>query len=246
MMNYSKLIDDYLLGSLSGEDQIAFEKELAISPQLRKEVKLCKELKESIYEDDIYALREKLSKAQGKFSKDKTNRRIQLFGIISAASVLLIFGVKIFMADSTPSYERLYQKHYEPYKIIGNSRGDSNINSTFFFEEVVKLYTNGEYDQVVAKLGIDTNKYPNDLEASIMLSVAYLETSRAEKAEEVLNKISFNGDNILYDEVKQWYLALSILRQGRIQDAKNILEGISNERGHYSKQASSILHSLKK
>ncbi len=245
-MNYSRLIDDYLLGNLSEKNRKAFEAELAINPRLRKEVKLCMELKESIYEDDVFALREKLNISQKAFYKAKISKRAMLISLVSAASLLLIFGLKIFFVDNTPNYEKLYHKHFQPYKILGDSRGDNQSKPISHFDDGVKLYTIGEYEQVTPLLEKRIARDSNDFELILMLTTAYLETNNAEKAEKILSKIEYNRNNIAYTETLDWYLVLSILRQGRIEEAQRIFEKIAKDGGLYSKKALSILESLEK
>ena len=50
--------------------------------------------------------------------------------------------------------------------------------------------------------------------------------------------------SILNQEIIQWHLALSLLRQGKIEEVKQALEQIANDGGLYSQNARSILHTL--
>lgn len=246
MMNYSRLIDDYILGTLSEENRKAFEMELAINPELRKEVKLCMELQKSIYEDDVFTLREKLKLSQKSFSKARANRRAILISLVSAASIMLIFGLKFFFVDNTPNHEQLYSQFFQPYKILGDSRGNNHSNTNNYSDNNILPYTTGDYEQVMPWLEKQFTIDSNNFEIILMLTTAYLETNNAEKAEEILLTALHNKSNIAYTETITWYLALAVLRQGKTEEVKPILEKIYNNKGLYSKKALNILESLNK
>lgn len=60
--DYFELIDDYCLEQLAEEQKIEFEKELSGNLLLRKELKLRMEIWDSVSENDIFVLRDTLSK----------------------------------------------------------------------------------------------------------------------------------------------------------------------------------------
>jgi tetratricopeptide (TPR) repeat protein len=245
MMNHWILIDDYLLGKLSDEKRKAFERELAINQSLRKEVKLCAELNKSIYEDDVIALREKLKISQRSLSQAKSLNKTLIISAISAASLLIIFALRIVLVDYNPTHTELYHKHFQPYRVAGDRRGVNQGHSAYHYGEIVKLYTNGEYAQVTPWLEAQIKRDSMDLETGLMLSTVYLETNNAEKAEEILTKMLHSTYSITFDETLEWYLALAVLRQGKIDEVKKILMKIVHEDGFYSGEALAILESLK-
>ena len=77
-----------------------------------------------------------------------------------------------------------------------------------------------------------------------MLATAYLETNQEDKSENLLRNLMAENENDLYFEQIKWYLSLSILKQGKTDEAKNLLTEIEKEEGFYSKRATSILKSL--
>jgi len=245
MMNHWILVDDYILSTLSEEKRRAFERELAINKSLQKEVKLCAELQKSIYEDDVITLREKLKVSQRSFTKAKTKRKTLLISITTAASLLIIIALRVALTDYGPTQAVLYNRYFQPYKVVGDRRDENQGSSAYHRGEAIRLYTNGEYDQVMPWLEAQIIRDSIDLEATLMLSTVYLRTDNAEKAEEILTKMLYSSNSITFTETLEWYLALSLLRQGKIEEVKRNLRKIAHEEGFYSGEALAILESLK-
>ena len=244
MKNYSRLIDDYLMGYLSPEDKKEFEKELTINSSLQEEVRLCRELKETISHDDISSLREVLNRSHKEYCRNRAKKRYRLIPLSAAASILIIIAVRFMFINGMPNYEKLYQKHFQPYQFVGETRDSYETKSTFLSAELIRLYYNKDYDAVLPVLESYIARYPDDYQAKLMLVTALLETNNAEEAEKILRQLMEDDKSILNQEIIQWHLALSLLRQGKIEEVKQALEQIANDGGLYSQNARSILHTL--
>ena len=244
MKNYSRLIDDYLMGNLSPEELKEFEKELKKNPSLEKEVMLCRELKESIVNEDVYSLREMLNRSHLEAARPRKTSIYKLLLISTAAALLLLMGIKFLFEVNKPNYEKIYQIHFQPYQITGNTR-DVNNTTTILSTELIRLYFNKEYEAVVPILEAYLDSFPKDYQANLMLATALLETQNAHKAEIILREL-MEERNELAEEIVQWHFALSLLRQGKIEELKQVLEIIINDGGFYSENAKSILRTLNK
>jgi hypothetical protein len=243
MKNFSKQIDDYLMGKLSPSEGELFENEMRVNPALQKKVDICRELRDSIQETDIHSLREKLNSAR--YSVKSSNTKwIKLSAYITAASIALLIALRFLVVDSSQNHDLIFSKHFQPFKIVGESRSSLQKESNILSEELISLYINKKYDDVIPIIESYLARYPNNKQASLMLSTAYLGTNRDEKAELILQRLTLDSNNEFYAEAIKWYLSLSIIKQGKLEEAKFILAEIENEKGFYSEKASSILKSL--
>jgi len=243
MKNFSKQIDDYIMGRLSPSERELFEKRMKKDPALQKKVDICNELHDSIQETDIHSLREKLISAQYSVKSPKI-KWIRLSTYITAASIALFIALRFLVVDSSQNHERLFSKHFQPFQIVGETRSSQPSESNILSDELVNLYINNKYNDAIPVIESYLDRYPNDNQASLMLTSAYLETNRDEKAEELLKRLVLENNNEFYAEVIEWYLALSILKQGKLEEAKSILTEIEMGKGFYSEKATSILDLL--
>jgi hypothetical protein len=243
MRTYSKQIDDYIRGKLTPIEKKEFENELSTNPLLKKKVELCQDLHRSAMEGDIISLREKLNYSHIVYSKSKV-RRIRAISLFAAASIALLFAFRFMLMDGSPNHEKIFREHFEPFQIIGETRTNQQDLTSLLPDEINKIYKKKEYHEVIPLLESYLEQYPNNKQAILMLSTAYIETNRNEKAEQILLELSFDSTKIIYNELTKWYLVLSILKQGKVDDAKVLLLEIKEEKGFYSDKAQSILNSL--
>lgn len=243
MKNYSKQIDSYLLNKLSPIDKEEFEKELTKNQSLRKKLDICKDLHDSVQEDDIFTLREKLKRAESDIGRKK-NKPFKIVSYLTAASIAIVITLRFFVFSPSPSYDELFEKYFEPFEIIGDTRSVESINDALLSDDIIKKYFNGKYFDIISEIESIAIDNPSKTEISLMLATAYLETNQEDKAENLLSNILVENKNGLYIEQIKWYLSLSIIKQGKTDEAKNLLTKIEKEEGFYSKRATSILKSL--
>lgn len=243
MKTYSKMIDDYIRGTLSQSDRLNFEKALAKNPRLQLKVRICKELHDSTEESDINVLRAKLSIAQLNSIGDQKRFRKILYAS-AAACFAIIMVTSISLLSTKPKHEELFASHFKAYQLIGETRS-SGIESKNSLSTIAKMYYDKkQYDIAIADLTTYLELNPNDIQAKLVLASAYLETNNAHLAETILEGLLADDVEVHYKEIGKWYLALTILKQGRVDDVKEILTEIEKENGFYSAKARSILNSL--
>lgn len=243
MKNFSKQINDYLLGRLTQLEREQFEMQMKNDPAFARKVELNRELSSSVYEDDIFALREKLKISQKKTSAPRS-KRIQFVALATAASLALIITLRFLLIDSSMSHDKIFETHFQPYQVVGESRSSEDDVDKLIPYELSEPYIKKNYNDAIPVLESYLAKYPNDFQASLMLSSSYLEINRAEKAEIILGKVLENNPNEFYTEITKWYLALSLVKQERLEEAKFLLAEIEKGGGFYSNKASLIIQSL--
>ena len=143
MKNYSKQIDSYLLNKLSPVDKEEFEKELTKNQTLRKKLEICKDLHDSVQEDDIFTLREKLKRAESDIGRKK-NKPFRIVSYLTAASIAIVITLRFFVFSPSPSSDELFEKYFEPFEIIGDTRSVESINDALLSDDILKKYFDGK------------------------------------------------------------------------------------------------------
>lgn len=242
-MVYSKLIDDYILGKLPKGSLEQFEKELKVNLDLQREVNLCLELKDSIINADEQSLRAKLNIAHSGLYRNRF-RVSRLASLIAVASIALMFGVYSLFFTTASNPQKIFAAYYKPFQVTGETRAANGELTVAISTDLVRLYANNEYDNVIPVLESVLKRYPSESKAILMLSSAYIQSNRAEMAEKLLKNSLNVKDDLLFSETKKWYLALVILKQNRPDDARTVLQQIYNEKGLYAARAKEIIDLL--
>ncbi len=237
------MIDDYIRGKLSHSDKLIFEKALANDPRLQLKVKICKELHESSGESDIYALRAKIALAQSS-SVFAQNRFRKVFYASAAACIAIIIAMSIILLSRAPKHEVLFANHFNTYQLIGETRSGGEESNSSLSTIANTYYSDKLCDTTISELTNHLKSHPSDIQAKLLLASVYLETNNAVLAETILVDLLVEDIEVHYKEICRWYLALSILKQGRVDEVKPILAEIEKENGFYSVKARSILNSL--
>jgi hypothetical protein len=239
--NFYRKIDDYLMGRLSAEELMAFEHEMTIDPQLRKEVQLSRELKSVILDEDLTSLRGKLLEARGLVEKRKHRVKFQW---IAAAGIILIFLSSISLWFSSPhTSKELFEDYYKRFEVPSLSRGVSNPSQT---DSIYFFYNSGEYAKILNALEQRVIAEPRNDILGLMLVSAYLELDSLEKLQYLVNnKVQQNGISIYIDNY-YWYLGLSLLKQGQIDEAYKMCEKIEISGGKFSSSATKLKKGIKK
>jgi predicted negative regulator of RcsB-dependent stress response len=242
MKIFSKQIESYISGELNGDELLQFEKELAVNYELQRKVKVYRELFESAKEDDIFALRNKLNISHSLVKRTRQRHKVASLAAVASIALLFFIGFQFFF--STPNHIKIFNEHFQPYQIIGEARSSQSIESSVISSELQSLYLSRKFEDAIPILLSYLNRYQNDRQAVLMLSTCYIETNNAEKAEELLKALIRKDENEIFVEIAKWYLSLSQIKMGKIDEAKDLLKEIYNYQGFYSSKAKLILDSI--
>lgn len=239
-------IEAYLAHTLSQEDTIAFEQEIAANIELQEEVEKHRIMHTTLADQDTLAFKEKLIHISAKIKQEETanttlTNRLPLFKIAASIVVLLgvgsLFWYTIYTKNQTRDLD-LYSAYYKPYPAEDIIRGNANKET----EKVVKHYISGSYDSVVYAL----EKRPilkKQQALQIYLGNSYLNTNQEEKAAKEFKNITNTGK---YYEIAQWYLSLTYLKLNKSEKTKVLLKEIIQYNGAYKDRAHRLLTAMEK
>lgn len=241
MTNFLDLIDEYINGSLSANQQKAFEAELKVNPELREQLTLNKEINTAIQERDVDLLRKKLNRAKPQGHKKSSKYRYLFVSLAGAATIalLMVFGFLLTTKPRLP--EQIFANHFEVYQPVGQTRdfGDDSISHKLL--TIHKHYLKDEFSESIPLLESIINSNSPDAQTSLMLTSAYLKCQHYEKAEHLLKHILNYDLTDQYTEMAKWYLALTLTRLENIDEAKKLYIDIAKGEGFYAGKAEKIL-----
>lgn len=249
-MQYSpEDIDRYLDGTLEVAELEAFEKALEEDAQLSREVEIQRELRRGIRSKGNDLLKDRLRKIHAEEITDaqpvsesaspKKGRLIPMrWPMLGAVAAVLLLIAVFVLFPGKPEPEQLFAQNYEPYEISLVQRGDDADALAKADED----YRSGNYQAAILSLESLLQNQPANAKLHLVLGICYLETDQLPQAREHF-ELALN--NSLYQDKAQWYLALTYLKQGQIEEARNYLDPLSQDQNStYRERAQDLLGKL--
>lgn len=162
---------------------------------------------------------------------------------MAAGIALLITAGAYFTRDRVPLHERVYMAYFEPFDSpgAGLTRGSANTPDGMTLKAQAYLaYDNERYAEAV-KLFNDILAKKDDPIIHLCLGNAQLKLGDYEKAESTFSKMLEEHDDLVTQT--RWYLALTYLRQNKLERAKAMFWEVSKG-STYGEKARKILKEL--
>jgi tetratricopeptide (TPR) repeat protein len=254
-METTRIIEQYLDGTLGDKEKIELEVKALHDKDLRELISLHKEVNESIRDKDLSVFHSLVKKVSAQhFGKINTSSLKQVTGKVKiwqnnfiklAAVLIFVAGVGAFLKYSQSrgeSNEKLYQNYYATYETDAVSR--SAQSDMVALDSAIISYSRRDYSEAIIKFDEIIGRDQKNYLAWFYRGVTYLETDVTAKA-----IISFNAIPVLWNspfrEHRDWYLALALLHQGNTAKASEAFDRISASGGYYADRASKISKKLK-
>ena len=239
--NIEERIDAYFNGRLSKEALGQFELDLQTDNELRKQFDFAKEVYESIQDTEAIQFEKNVSDVINANKSDGVNettsgKRRYLYMIGMAASFVLLFGVWQLFFTEPASAQELFAQNYKTY-ILSTPRGDSTAD----WRKIYAMYADQRYEEFINEVEDDKGKHRMQ---DFYLSMAYMETGQAKKAQSLLSELA-KVQHPQFTDASIWYLALANLQLGNIEAAKIELERLNDFKGLYHRKAKKLLKAMK-
>jgi hypothetical protein len=250
-------IEAYLNKTLSGDELIAFEKQLATDKELAKEVFLVKDTNEAVedlaieaeYLPQLEVLNKKYFQKAAVEKRKPNNSRMIIIVLIGIFALVLGFFVGQYFKESTSTEveeELIFASYYQPYAADELTRGENGVTTTY--ETAITFYNESNFAAAIPILKEYTADSINAIPAQILLANCYLssEPKQVEAAINLLKALSTDNTHS-FTEVAQWYLALAFIDKKDLVSAQPILQEIADKDiGKYPKMAKEVLIELGK
>ncbi|SDG61927.1 tetratricopeptide repeat protein [Winogradskyella thalassocola] len=236
----------YLVGDLSDEDLITFNKRLELDPKFNKAFEIYKDMSAHLEheignEQETSDFKANLDVISNKHfntidDMDNTNRtseKSKFYKYAIAASVVVLLGFFLFNQFGGPKYDEY--NNFDPISLTVRSSNDAD------FSKAEESFNAKNYNEAIKSFNnILENDFTN-LEIQLYKSMALVETSQFEEAEILLRKIT-NG-NSAYQNKAKWILALNYLKQDKDSECIKVLKTIPQDAEDY-KMAQELLQKL--
>ena len=254
------LIDNYLKGLLSKDEEKSFLERLESDTEFKEKLQLeeqlfnslsndswsysneenpeVKEYVELLREDDLQDLKKTLAKTNNEFNSNKQKSTKRLFYYLAAASIVVFLGLQIFFNQN-----RSNQELYNEYVSLNDlpsfvSRGDSTdelAKAQSFFEDK-------KYQEALSIFQSQLNTSDTKANLYIYKGLAEAQLEKYTDAEKTFN-VLINSD--LIDAQKGcWYKALLLLKTNRVEEAKKLLDNVISKSLYNHKKAKQLLSDL--
>ncbi|MFK7832986.1 MAG: hypothetical protein AB8B52_06900 [Winogradskyella sp.] len=254
------LIDNYLKGLLSENDQKAFLERLKSDALFRENFKLeaelfnalddnswnfvkaendeVKDYVELLEADDLKNLKKTLEQTNTEFNNEKKETSKRLFYYLAAASVVLFLGFQLLFNNSVTNQD-LYNDYvmFSDLPSFVSRSDDANV-----LIEAERLFENKNYSEALVLFNSvkATQKYDGTL--MIYTGLSELELGNYEAA---LFTFDYLTDSDFLDAEKgYWYKALALLKYDQSEEAKVLLDYIVSNNLFKTKEATTLLDQL--
>jgi TolA-binding protein len=171
--------------------------------------------------------------------KETTVKKNTWYYYAAAASVaILALAVLIPSGKVTPEtlYAEYFQPHPNNFDVTLRGESENDLRNRAF-----QAYEQGNY-QAAASLFTELLKTDQDAGALMLLGNSHLMLGKTELAKQNFSDIINNFDDL--DTAGKWYLSLSHLRDGEIDEARTLLKEVGSARSPYADRARELLTEL--
>jgi|SRR5690554_27169 len=214
-------IDQYLLGHLEGEELRSFEERLEHDTDFRKMVAEQRLLIGGIEE---FHLKKQLGHYHSQMELENVNKKPLTIWLAIAASIVILIGVSFWaVSDTESAAQKVFAKNFQPDPGLPTTMGTT---SEYEFYSGMVSYKRKEYSDAIAHWEPLYSANPKNDTLIYFLGVAYLAKGDHEQAERYL-KVAKTHEESMFAEEAIYYLALTQLKENKVQEAKNTLENSS-------------------
>jgi hypothetical protein len=241
-------IEDYIDGVLEGDLFDEFELELHDNTDLSAEVKLRKQINESLKENDIFDLRNELSAAK-QTAEAKTMKMIipdakttnLKFWRSSVAILVLLIGLAGVLRHNFVSMDNTYNSYFDSPSW---SPERSVISEISILQEANKSYLNANYAEVIKLIDQSPGSTVDNPVFNFYKAASFQNLKKYDGAVENYTKVINNGDNLFIEEA-EWYRSLCYLKLENYERSRIELLAVIDRKGHFEKDAKAIVRRLK-
>ena len=123
------------------------------------------------------------------------------------------------------------------------NKNKEEVAYTEFLEQAMIRFANGQFTRALADFEIILGNYPNDANALFYGGLSAYNSGAYSKAEELLKK-SHESSISTFSEESEFYLAKSLLAQGKSVEAEELFHAVVAKRGFYYEQAKALLKTI--
>ena len=227
-----ELIDSFLLGRLDNEALAEFNERMNIYPDFRSTVEKQTAIMKGVEE---LGLKNSLERFHSEIVIEPEKKWNTPSWFALAASIVLLIGISTWAIFKIGhSSDKVFSAHFKPDPGLPTTMGSS---SDYEFYYGMVSYKRKEYGDAILRWEPLYAASPENDTLVYFLGVANLANGNARQAKKYLQLAGKKTESVFYEDI-QYYLALSFLKENRIEEAKTTLENSE------SPKSSALLNAL--
>lgn len=245
-----KLIEMYLDGELSAEEQKDFEKAIETDSRLKELFYLSIDINKSIVEDDVIDLRNKIEKiVTSEECTYKTGINRNFIRVLAAASIIVFIVIvkTLFLQNNQLTNQELYSNYFTVYNSVSYARTLVYIDDSLrkYQNSAFEFYINDEYDSSLIYFNKALIIDKDNILLNFYSGIVNMKLENYFEAETNLHFVVDNGEN-LFEEQAFWYLALLYIIQNKTDSAVVVLLDLQENSFKYKNKSKEILDIIKR
>ena len=223
--------ENYFNNEISQVEKLEFENQLQSDADMQQKFEIYKDANrflETKFSSETMAFKNNLDTISKAHFAEKAEKKTKVIAFkpwqyAVAASIAILFGTWFYMQNSIPQYGDY--SNPETAMFVERSVGDANL------KEAQNAFNAKDYKKAAASFEKVSDM--KNLELQYFYAISLIETDNYAKAETLLKEIKLGTS--VYKEKATWYLALSNLKQKKLEDCKTYLKQIPAEADDYDK-----------
>ena len=212
-------IDAYLMDRLDSQDRARFVKRMEMDPDFRLSVKKQREI---MFGVEAHNLQHAMEDFHANIEDEPQNKWLSPGRLALVASLLILLGVSTWaVITKGKSPHTVFASNFSPDPGLPTTMGTA---SDYNFYHGMVNYKRKEYVEAIKRWEPLYAAHPNNDTLAYFLGVANLAQGHAQQAKKYLLAVKEASESVFYEEIKH-YLALALLKQNKIAEAKETLAG---------------------
>ncbi len=242
MKTYSRTdyIERYLEGQLKEGELWEFKVKLEKDPELARQLKLQREINETLADNAKLKLRKQLSNTYYQTQQASAVSQWK-YQIAAAVAIFLLVGGGLttnYFKSSSTNNSTLYQQNFAPDNSLFTLRaGVTKLNASL--DNAMQEYNNGNYTEAIKLFGMNND----NMGARLYTGFAYMKLSDFDNAIINLSEVIDDNNNLFIDQA-EYNLALCYLATNKSEKTIDILNGIIDKQTVYAKKAKELIKNI--
>jgi hypothetical protein len=253
-METTRLIEEYLCGTLNEPERKQFEERLTCDGEFNRLYELHKEVNEGIRDEEFHQFRSLVKQVdtayfaaqheslpvehplKPAYNYKSLLRYAALFLVLVGTATILRFTV---FTEAEPG--KLFDQYYTPYHTDIVMRSTLTKGTTL--ENAILDYGHGDYSTALQKLDNLISENQANYVAWFYKGLTCLALDETSEAIRSFRVIEPNWNHPLLEN-RTWYLALALLHNNNTEEAVVVFKDITEYNGYYAERAGRILRKL--
>jgi len=236
-------IEAYLQNRMSEAEKEAFEVRMRGDQELKAAVDLQLELMNAIETEAVKSSLDNIHQQNFGSSRERKLSRSWIRPVLIAASfALLILAGWLILRPASPSSDQLFATYYSTPNGLPTTLG---LQDQLAFSDGMVDYKRGDFLEARQKWQPLYRQFSENDTLGYFLGLTYLENEQTDSALFYWQNTLEQTPSTSYNDALQWYMALALLKKGRMQAATERLNALTQNENPFRDRAFELINEIK-